>query len=89
MHAPSVAGHVEHHVVPLEWGGIDGPVVPLCPTADHNVHLLINLYVKHGGKPPGNDLRSFSAYIKALAAEAWKNRQENPGMTDTCCRVKG
>ena len=92
IHAPSVSVHVDHHVVPVEWGGRDGPVVILCPTADHNVHELINLYVRHGGKPPGNDLKNFSAYIKGLAAQAWANRPDGiieVGPTVTCCRGGG
>ncbi len=88
IHAPSVSIHVEHHVVPVEWGGADGPVVILCPTGDHNVHELINLYVRYGGKPPGNDSKNFSAYIKKLASQAWENRPDARSevvVTDTCC----
>ena len=81
-HAPSVVVFVPHHVVPLEWGGKDGPVVMLCPTAEFNVHRLLGLYVQFQGKVPGTETRNFSAYVKKLVAQAWENRPET-GHFDT------
>lgn len=67
-----------HQILPLAWGGKDGPSVALCPTAHRNVHVLINLYVKNGGKPHGKELSQFSAYIRKLAEYAWKHRPGEP-----------
>lgn len=86
-HAPSVAVHVRHTVVPLEWGGKDGPVEMLCPTADTNVHALLNLYVEHSGRPPGNELRRFSAFVRGLAEQAWRHRPKDPQGTALCDRM--
>jgi len=79
-----VSVFVRHAVVPREWGGDDGPVELLCPTADHNVHELLNLYVRFGARPPGNELRRFSAFIRGLAEQAWRHRPDHPAGPTVC-----
>ena len=73
-HAPSVTSYDNHHIIPVSWGGENGPRILLCPTAHRNAHDLLNNYVRYGGKPPGQILRRYSLFIRGLAEKAWENR---------------
>lgn len=76
-----------HHIVPKSWGGPNTSenIVDLCPTAHANVHHLLDHYVRHFlqgmGDPPWAIQKHYSAYVRALAARAWKHRPDYPTYT--------
>lgn len=80
-HTPRPISFDDHHVLPQSWGGKLGKLVKLCPTAHRNVHSLLNLYVHHMDTPPAAELRLFSPFVRALAAEAWTQHPPNPPYT--------
>jgi len=80
-HSPRPVSFDDHHVLPKSWGGAEGRLVKLCPTAHRNVHALLNIYVHHMGPPTAAELRLFNPFIRALAAEAWAQHPANPPYT--------
>lgn len=98
-HTPANSTEVDmHHVLPQSWGGQGDDstkpgytrLVPVCPITHRRTHALINLYVRHGRKPTGAEIRNagespFNALQRELAAEAWahKDRPTKPRYTLT------
>lgn len=93
MTCPCVSNHNpeprllhRHHILPLSWGGKREPAneIKLCPTTHENVHTLLNHYVRAGTIPSYAILRTFGAFARGLAAEAWMKRpSDKPPYTST------
>jgi len=59
-----------HHVWPLGRGGpnIAANRVPICPTGHTSVHLLLDMFILHRGRPPYGFIRSYPYAERELAA---------------------
>lgn len=77
-HTPEPRELHRHHVWPTGEGGPDIAVNMrwLCPTSHSNAHKLWREYNAHNGRPPGQVLRMYSAYVRELVDDGW--RQANP-----------
>lgn len=76
-HSPVPTHLVNHHIVPLSYGGpdVDENQIWLCPTAHGNVHKLLWDYERAGGLPPWEGVRwHYSAFIRNLAQKAWEGK---------------
>jgi cytochrome c553 len=71
-HSPKAFAFQVHHVVPTSWKGpnTDANKVTICGTCHDNTHTLLNLYVKHDGNPPAEEVRKFPKYSQELAKRA-------------------
>lgn len=71
-HSPNPQRTHLHHSVPKAWGGENSEIVPLCPTSHDNIHVLLGLYLKTGGRPfELIDLRTFGYRERELAKRGW------------------
>jgi hypothetical protein len=74
-----------HHLVPKMFGGSDDPrnIIPLCSTGHDNVHVLLGLYVKTGGRPSkAIDLRTFGYRERELAKRGWDGRMKTRRLSE-------
>ena len=82
-HSPNPQVTHLHHTVPKAWGGEALGVVPLCPTSHANVHVLLGLYVKTGGRPSkAIDLRTFGYRERELAKRGWDGRTKTRRLSE-------
>lgn len=80
FHSPRPQGLELHHVFPKEWGGpVKGTTVAMCSTGHHNVHYLLDAYMKAGQTPPWETRRQFGPGERDLAAEGWRLYREAHG----------
>lgn len=82
-HSPNPQRTHLHHAVPKSFGGGDEPenIVPLCSTSHDNIHVLLALYVRTGGKPFERiDLRTFGYRERELAKRGWEGRKMTLGI---------
>lgn len=49
-------------------------VVWLCPVADDNLNLLLEIYEKRAGSVPGSMTKHFGKYIRDLAESIYNER---------------
>lgn len=79
---PTMHAKQEHHHPPLAWRSLYDAsaarlwwhLIRLCGLCHDEYHTLLNLFIHYDGRPPWALRRSFSPYVSALVAEAWKNR---------------
>lgn len=84
-HAPTPHQIDTHHIVPVSWkvDGTDWYTVDLCAGCHHNVHALIDAYIRAGGEPAWDVIRHFTAVERQLAAAAWAGRpNDHPPITE-------
>lgn len=63
-----------HHIEPKEYGGKTEPdnLVKICSNAHGNVHYFIGLLLKHAGKVPMTEARTFGIREREIAAEGYR-----------------
>jgi len=72
-----------HHITPQSWGTGHLERIDLCAGCHHNVHSLIDEYIRHAGEPPIAILRRYTGLERDLAAQAWANRpNDKPPITE-------
>lgn len=82
-HSPAPHQVDAHHILPKTWGGQSVPanLIDLCPNHHHNVHWLLDAYVRAGGKPNPDVWRTYAPFERHLAALAWAQRPPTPTYT--------
>jgi hypothetical protein len=55
----------------------DGTEIFLCPNTHHQIHTLLSLYKKYGGRPAYNEENQFSYVVQNLGKMYWTLQSEN------------
>lgn len=78
-HHPQPRYNHMHHIIPLSWGGSDGPenLAALCPTSHENLHMTLRAWIK-AGRPTKTKLTPF---VLDLAMRAWDGRARQEAAT--------
>lgn len=81
-HRPKYSRTVQHHKIPVSWGGQHTPtnMVELCDNHHYAIHVAIDQMITGSGDVP--DRRLFGHETLLLAQYAWENRpNDNPPRT--------
>lgn len=72
-HRPEPRELHHHHVWPLSAHGpnVAANLRWVCPTTHATIHKLWREYAHHGGPPPPEILRGYSAYVRGLVTLGW------------------